>query len=164
MSNLKSFKNFVDPTVINEEVEQIDNVDTRFLENNLERLNQELDEKTENPYRNAPIFLAQLRGILERYGIQLPVSANDQFIDLGAEMIYTLGDSGYHLYVVYDTDDDGYVNGYAQVVDEEDLEDLEELDSADLFADVERRAMKLGKPWTPPARKDDDSGNDSEYA
>jgi hypothetical protein len=149
---MKNFKDF-----LNEEHDKIDNVDARFLEQNLEKLNQELDALTERPYRNAPIMLAQLRGVLERYAIQLPQSAQTEFLNLDAEMVYELT-ADYHLYVIYNTNSDGYVDGYAQVVNSEDLEDLIDSDLSD-WAE-EHPPMRR---WIPPARKDDDSGNSNEY-
>jgi hypothetical protein len=130
-----------------------------MLEMAIDRLNAEFDTVTEKPYTNSTIFLSQLRGVLERYGIQLPAEANREFMDLGAELSYILGDSDKYLYIIYDTNDDGSVDGYAQVVDSDDLADLMALDDDEIFGDRE----EVKKPWVPPARKDDDSGNTDEY-
>lgn len=137
-------------------------VDSRWLENNVETLNAELDVLTEKPYQNAPIMLAQLRGVLERYGMLLPQSATQQFLNLSAELVYSLGDSAYNLYIVYDTNDDGFVDGYASVVTDDELDDLMDLDTEELVGS-DREPVTM-RPSTWYAKRDDDSGNDDEYA
>jgi len=143
-----------------EQTSDVIQVDNRNIEQNMDSINAELDALTEKPYQNAPIFLAQLRGVTERYGFPLPQSATDHFLDLGAELIYILGTSPYNLYVVYDTNEDGFVDGYAQIVSDDELEDLLEMDSEELLSDREEIEMR---PSTWYARRDDDSGDDSEY-
>jgi hypothetical protein len=145
-------------------IEQFDemlDVDARNVEQNAEALNADLDALTEKPYQNAPIFLNQLRGTLERYGILLPVSATAQFLDLGAELVYLLGESNLHLYIVYDTNDEGFVDGYAQIVSAEELKDLMSADSEDLL-DKEDDEIEM-RPSTWYAKRDDDAGNSDEY-
>jgi len=105
--------------------------------------------------------LNQLRGTLERYGILLPASATPQFLDLGAELVYLLGESNLHLYVVYDTNDEGFVDGYAQIVSAEELKDLMSADSEDLL-DKEDDEIEM-RPSTWYAKRDDDAGNTDEY-
>jgi len=146
---------------INEEVDDVIDTDERRLENNLDAFNDELDALTEKPYQNAPVFLAQLRGVCERYGVQIPQSATPEFLNLGAELVYSLGNSDQHLYIVYDThDEDGFVDGYAQVVNGEELKDLMGMSAEDLVG--EREALTM-RPSTWYAKRDDDSGNDGEY-
>ena len=152
MPNLKSFIDF-----LSESDEVIDYVDSKFLLGNLEKLNAELETGTERPYRNAPIMLAQMRGILERYGIQLPQSAQTEFLNLGAQLVYHLTDS-YKLYIVFDTNSEGYVEGYAQVATNEELQSVLNMKPENW---MEKNPPK--KRWIPPARKDDDSGNTNEY-
>lgn len=132
---------------------------SHLLDLTLDKLNDEFDLVTEKPYMNSSIFLAQLRGVLERYGIQLPAEANRDFMDLGAELTYILGDTDKYLYIIFDTNDDATVDGYAQVVNADDLADLLALDDDEIFGDRE----EVKKPWIPPARRDDDSGNTNEY-
>jgi len=109
----------------------------------------------------ARTVLNQLRGTLERYGILLPASATPQFLDLGAELVYLLGESNLHLYVVYDTNDEGFVDGYAQIVSAEELKDLMSADSEDLL-DKEDDEIEM-RPSTWYAKRDDDAGNTDEY-
>jgi hypothetical protein len=90
----------------------------------------------------------------------LPQSATNNFLDLGAELVYMLGETDYHLYVVYDTNEDGFVDGYAQVVSNDELQDLLNMDSEEVFGDREEITMR---PSTWYAKRDDDSGNTSEY-
>jgi hypothetical protein len=152
---MKAFLEFIKEQT--EPTENIDYVDSRFLENNLEKLNAELETGTARPYRNAPIMLAQMRGILERYGIQLPQSAQNQFLHLSSQLAYKLTDAQ-NLYIVYDTNTEGYVEGYAQVVTDEELSDLIKMKPADWM-----KNSPSPRRWVPPARKDDDSGNSGEY-
>ena len=146
---------------IKEQFDEMLDVDARNVEQNAESINADLDALTEKPYQNAPIFLNQLRGTLERYGILLPASVTSQFLDLGAELVYLLGESNLHLYVVYDTNDEGFVDGYAQIVSAEELKDLMSADSEDLL-DKEDDEIEM-RPSTWYAKRDDDSGNDNEY-
>ena len=145
---------------LNEEYDETVEVDATHLLNNIDAINAKLDNITEKPYQNAPIFLTQLRGALEIYGVLLPASATANFLNLDAELVYMLSGSEHYLYIIYNTRDDGYVDGYAQVVDNSELNDLMAMDSSELL----KNAPLPQKPWIPPARKDDDSGNDSEYA
>ena len=145
---------------LNEEYDETVEVDAKHLLNNIDAINAKLDNITEKPYQNAPIFLTQLRGALEIYGVLLPASATANFLNLDAELVYMLSGSEHYLYIIYNTRDDGYVDGYAQVVDNSELNDLMAMDSSELL----KNTPLPQKQWIPPARKDDDSGNDSEYA
>jgi hypothetical protein len=143
---------------LKEENEDVIDTDVRHLEENLDALNAELDTLTTKPYQNAPLMLAQLRGVLERYGINLPQQATPNFLNLSAELVYTLGDSGKFLYIVYDTNDDAYVDGYAQVVDGEELSMLA---SSDVLNTDRNLIAVRHSDWY--RKRDDDSGDDSEY-
>lgn len=136
-------------------------VDSIWLSNNVDSLNADLDALTEKPYQNAPIMLAQLRGTLERYGMLLPQNATPQFMNLSAEVVYALGDSGYNLYAVYDTNEDGFVDGYAQVVTDDELSDLMNMDSNEVL-NTDREMIKM-RPSTWYAPREDDGGNTAEY-
>lgn len=153
---MKKFNEF-----LKEETKSTVEVDARWLQNNVEALNAELDKLTEKPYQNAPIMLTQLRGVLERYGMLLPQSATQQFLNLSAEVVYALGDSGYNLYMVYDTNDDGFVDGYASVVTEDELDDLMDLDTAELVGSDRDPLPVRHSDWY--RKRDDDAGNDDEY-
>lgn len=134
-------------------------VDTSRLMNIADALNAELDALTSKPYQNAPIFLNQLRGCLEKSGMMLPAAATPHFLHLSAELVYKMGESGLHLYIVYDTTDDGYVDGYAQIVNQVDLKDLLGMDPEDYLGHEEIPQ----RPSTWYAKRDDDSGNTDEY-
>lgn len=134
-------------------------VDSRRLMQIVDSLNAELEVLTTKPYQNAPIFLNQLRGCLEKSGMLLPANATPHFLNLSAELIYVMGTTGYHLYIVYDTSDDGYVDGYAQIVNSEDLKDLLGMDPSEYMGHNEI----VQRPSTWYAKRDDDSGDDSEY-
>jgi len=155
---MKGFKDF-----LNEELEvDVIEVDSTSIANNKDTLNAELDALTEKPYQNAPIFLSQLRGCLERYALQLPAEVTPNFLNLSAELVYGLGDTDYNLYVVFDTnEEDGFVDGYAQVVDSDELSDLINMDKEDVLGDREKLEIR---PSTWYAKRDDDSGNTDEYA
>jgi hypothetical protein len=140
--------------------ESID-VPFKLSDQNIGTLNSELEVLTEKPYQNAPIFLAQLRGTFERYGILLPATMTDKFLSLEAEVVYQLpNNNDLYIYAVYDTNDEGYVDGYAQIVSKDELDDLMNMDTDELLGD----SGSLPKPRYLPARRDDDSGNSNEYA
>lgn len=151
------FKEFLNEEVDSESIP----VDSRYLENNLAQLNDDLDTLTSKPYQNAPILLAQMRGCLERYGMILPATATDQFLNLGAELAYGLGDTGLYLYIVYDTNDDGYVDGYAQVVNSDELSDLLDLQGAGVLNKDRPMIAVRHSDWY--RKRDDDAGNTAEY-
>jgi hypothetical protein len=139
-----------------ESVDVLDTLDN--FDNSVGTLNGELDALTAKPYQNAPIFLAQLRGVLERYGINLPQQATPHFLNLSAELVYALANTDKHLYIVYDTNDDGYVDGYAQVVDSEELEMLA---SSEVLNYDRNPIPTRHSDWY--RKRDDDAGNSDEY-
>lgn len=165
---------------LTESQDAVIDVDSSYVKNNYAQINAELDALTSKPYQNAPILLTQLRGCLERYGILIPNSATRHFMDLGAELVYMLTNpemptqglgkthmpapvsSDCHLYIVYDTNDDGYVDGYAQLVEESELRDLLGMDSSELL-DRTPHNLKF-RSSTSYAKKEDDGGDTSEYA
>jgi len=71
-----------------------------------------------------------------------------------------LGESPYHLYVVYDTSDDGLVDGYAQIVTNEELEDLLNMDSDEILGDRDPMPIRHSDNYR---KRDDDAGNTDEY-
>ncbi len=143
---------------LKEETEDVIETDDRHLEENLDALNSELDTLTAKPYQNAPLMLTQLRGVLERYGINLPQQATVNFMNLSAELVYGLGDTDKYLYLVYDTNEDAYVDGYAQVVDGEELSML--ASSEVLNTDRNLIAVRHSDWYR---KRDDDAGNSDEY-
>jgi hypothetical protein len=146
---------------LKEEYSDVDviDIDSKLLESNRASINSELDTLTEKPYQNAPIFLAQLRGCLERYGMLLPAEATANFLNLEAELVYSLGSTPLHLYIVFDTSDDGFVDGYAQIVDESELSELFDMDKNEMLSHdpIKQRSSTFY------AKRDDDAGNNNEY-
>lgn len=129
----------------------------------LEKVNDDLDTVTLPVFVNSAVFVNTVRGTLERYGIILPAHSQMQQLDLEGEWVYELGDSGYFVYMVHNLNDDGAVEGYATICDEEELEDLLELGSTedndeDIVEPIDQPRRRL-----PPASRDDDSGNTNEY-
>ena len=146
---------------LKESTEEVMDVDNQLVMQNMEALNGDLDELTSKPYQNAPILLSQLRGTLERYGIVLPASATPHFLNLSAELVYTLGDTDHHMYIVYDTNDDGYVDGYAQIVSNEELKDLAGMDKNEIVNSDRNLIAVRHSDWY--RKRDDDAGNSNEY-
>lgn len=146
---------------IAEEFDQVLPVDEKHLESNIDTINAELDALTEKPYQNAPIFLTQLRGALERFAVLIPQEATKHFLNLGAELAYKLGELDQYLYIVYDTNDDGFVDGYAQIVSSDELEDLFDMESSEVL-NTDRDPITM-RPSTWYAKRDDDAGNSDEY-
>lgn len=127
----------------------------------LEKLNNDLEKVTSNPFMNSAVFLNAVRGTLERYGVQLP-NPSMQMLSREGEYVYSLGDSHY-VYIVFDSNSVGAVEGYAQVVDEDELNDVVGSDFE--AAEPETPAENPKTPWIPPDRRKaaDDSGNTNEY-
>ena len=61
---------------------------------------------------------------------------------------------------MYDTNEDGFVDGYAQIVSDDELQDLLSMDSEDILGDREEIEFR---PSTWYAKRNDDSGDTSEY-
>lgn len=132
---------------------------------NLDKANEDLEKVTELPFVNSALFVNAVRGTLERYGIVLPAQSHMQQLSLEGEAIYQLGESGHYVYMVHNLDPDGSIEGYATIVDEDELKDLSELDydNDDGFDAPEKNEPTEWMKY-PKARRDDDSGNDAEYA
>ncbi len=130
----------------------------------INKINDDLDAVTFNPFVNSSLFVNAVRGTLERYGIVLPAEAAMAMLSLEGETVYSLGDSGQYVYMVHNLNPEGEVEGFAAIVDGDDLEDLKNLGG---FEDeVEEPPVVQGpSEWMkyPKARRDDDSGNDNEY-
>jgi hypothetical protein len=135
----------------------IDEVPQQLL-SQIDSLNAELDQVTEQPFINSAVFFNLIRNTLERFGIVLPPGYEMPMLSVDSETAYMLGDSGYYVYIVHNTEIGGVI-GYAQIVNKTDLDDLM---SAEAMSPNDE--VILNKPWIPPARRDDDSGNDAEYA
>lgn len=134
----------------------IDNVPEQLL-SQIDSINAELEQITEDPFANSAIFFNLIRSTLERFGIIIPPGYEMPMLSTDSETAYALGDSGYYIYIVHNTEI-GAVIGYAQIVDKTDLDDL-----MSSFSSEGNSEVYLSKPWTPPARRDDDSGNSDEY-
>jgi len=134
----------------------------------LDKLNQDLEQVTLKSFVNSALFVNAVRGTLERYGILLPPFSNMQQLSMESEVVYALGESNHFVYMVHNLDPDGYVEGYAQVIEQADLDalgtmdrlgDEEELEAHhhDPLDDVNRMRRQV-------RHSNDDSGNDAEYA
>lgn len=163
-----NFKEFITESVeCTDRGTEIAAPDQKLLMNNLAKINQDLDAVTEHPFVNSALYVNAVRGTLERYGIILPAASNMQQLSVEGETIYTLGDSGWYIYMVHNLNKEGYAEGYAQIVDEDELDDLAADEAAapeDVVQPAPSGSAPPRKPWIPPARRDDDSGNDNEYA
>lgn len=138
-------------------------VDPKLALSHLDKANEDLDAITMNPFVNSALFVNAVRGTLERYGIVLPAHSNMQQLAMEGEYVYALGESGHYVYMVHNLNEEGQVEAYAQIVDEDELADLASLnDDADDNTLAAADAPPAYKP--PPARRDDDSGNTDEYA
>ena len=129
---------------------------------NLENVNGELDKVTEDPFVNSILFVNAVRGTLERFGIVLPPPVNMTMIELESEMVFEIPNTSHYVYMTHNLDLDGHVEGYAQIVTEDELNDLMDLDYDEDDDDVSPN-MAPERRWIPPARRDDDSGNNNEY-
>jgi len=155
----KKFKDFIAEMLEDQTID----TDVCVLGKNVDEINSTLDKLTEKPYQNAPLFLLQLRGCFERFGIVLPAEATPNFMNQSAEMVYSFGDDTPHsLYIIYDTNDDGFVDGYAQIVTPEELNDLKSADMDDVLNSDRDPIRNRPSDWY--RKRDDDAGNSGEYA
>lgn len=168
---MKDFKTFINE----EHDDKIDplhiQVDEKTLENNLDALNADLDRLTAAPYKNPIVFYDQIRGTLQRYGMIVPPHATKHFLNFDAEMVFKLGDSPYFLYVVFNTQKNALVDGYAQAVDMEELDHLIDSDEApNLDDDQEEDEVEMEDDEMDEMgnnekyrKRDSDAGDTSEY-
>jgi len=169
---MQSFKNFIS------EERQIDTLrietDSAVLKNNKDAINADFDRLTANPFQNPIVFYNQLRGTLERFGMVIPPGATKHFLNFDAELSMPLGESDLFLYVVFNTHKNTKVEGYAQIVDIEELqklmgsddpreEDEEEDEGEEDEDEMEDDEDEMSDNEKYRKRKDDDSGDDSEY-
>lgn len=139
-------------------------VDSATLVNNKDAMNADFDRLTAMPYQNSIVFYNQLRATLERYGMIIPPGATKHFLNFDGELSFTLGDSPLNLYVVFNTHKNAKVDGYVQVVDEEELQKLMNADDArEEGEDESEDEDEMSDNEKYRKRKDDDSGDDSEY-
>jgi hypothetical protein len=145
---------------------ELDNVEPTLVLSHIDKANEDLDRVTAEPFVNSALFVNAVRGTLERYGIVLPAHSNMQQLSMEAEYTYAIGDTGHYVYIVHNLNPDGYVEGYAQIVDSEELEDLKELNDDDGEESADDDDSSEPSEWMkyPKARRDDDSGNTDEYA
>lgn len=136
-------------------------IEKEQLEGQLDYLNADLDKITEKPFQNPVVFLNAVRGTVERYSLLIP-SMGHALLSSDAEIVFKLGDSGKFLYIVYDVNDYGFIEGYAQVVTNDELKDLTKLDSEDWMSNKPPYVPKK----TPYAGRGDadDSGDNADYA
>jgi hypothetical protein len=158
-----SFKEFLNEE---ERMEIPYSPDKNLLEENLDLINNDLEAVTAKPFVNSAVFFNAIRGTLERFGILIPPGYETPIMNIEAEVVYSLdNDSGYYVYIVHNLSPDGLIEGYAQVVNEEDLNDLLNLDDEDITEkDEETRAAAatpVPSPYLLRARRSDDD-SDSE--
>ena len=157
---MQNFKQF-----INEEHDDMLHIETdsKLLENNKDSINADLDRLTAAPYQNSIIFYNQLRGTLERFGMIIPPAATKHFLNFDAELSMTLGDGGLNLYVVFNTHKHGKVDGYAQIVDDEELMHLMNSSDEEMGDEMEEEDEDEEETSDNYRKTDDDAGNTGEY-
>ena len=138
--------------------------DSAVLENNKDSMNADFDRLTAAPYQNSIVFYNQLRATLERYGMVIPPAATRHFLNFDGELSFKLGDGPLFLYVVFNTHKNSKVEGYAQVVDEDELQEL--MNSEDAREEGEEESEdeeEKGDDNEEYRKRDDDAGDTSEY-
>lgn len=136
-------------------------IETEQLDGQLDYLNADLDKVTEKPFQNSAVFMNTIRATIERYSLLIP-AMGQATLSSDAEIVFKLGESGKFLYIVYDVNDFGFTEGYAQVVDDDELQDLSKLDSDEWMSNkVPYIAKKTPYAGTSDG---DDSGDDADYA
>lgn len=140
------------------EQEETLDIETPHLDSVADSANAELDALGDRVFQNSAVFINTVRAIAERYGMKIPPSYGVAAMSMSAETVYRLGESGKFLYIVHDTNDEGFVEGYAQVVSEDELSSLTSMESEDWMKNEPVMPSKV-----PYRHRDDDSGNDDEY-
>jgi hypothetical protein len=134
----------------------------------LDKMNEDLEKVTAQPFLNSALFVNMVRGTLERYGILLPPFNNMQQLSMEAEVVYALGESGHFVYMVHNLDPHGNVEGYAQVVTQDDLDALGSMDAGGsdegYTDDGDNTLDAINRMRRQVRRSNDDSGNNDEYA
>lgn len=169
---MQNFKEFINEGLNPNFIE----VDSRMVENNKDSINADFDRLTAQPYTNTMVLYNQIRGTLERYGMIVPPGAVKHFMNTDGELAFKLGETDLNLYVVFNTHKNSYVDGYVQVVDDAELSHLMSADEEDEDEDeVEEEAEEVeGEDEEDDMeemdtmekyrkRRDDDSGDTSEY-
>lgn len=154
MLTFKQFLEEEDNTIV------IDNIPDQTMQS-LDLINDTLDKITDRTFVNSAVFINTVRATLERFGIILPPEHQMAMLNTESETVYALGDTNYNLYITHDTYE-GEIEGYAQIVNDQDLHDLMNLDD-DGEDEEDDSEDEQPRRWIPPARRDDDSGNDNEY-
>lgn len=131
-------------------------VDPRVLENNKDAMNADFDRLTAMPFQNPIVFYNQLRGTLERYGMIVPPGATRHFLNFDAELSMTLGDSDLFLYVVFNTHKNTKVEGYAQIVDQEELANLMSADDPREEEEMEDEGEEEGEEKEEEEKEEED--------
>lgn len=162
-------------------------VDSAVWEPQLDKMNFDLEAVTSEPFLNSALFVNAVRGTLERYGILLPAHSNMQQLSVEAEVVYDLVDdltsnrqdytqggdekdsvNPRYLYMVHNLDPNGNVEGYAQIVNQEELDALGSMDRLSDEEEFEAGVADQDNTWLANWRKqqrhtNDDSGNTNEY-
>lgn len=118
-----TYKEFLDK----KETLAIPNIDPELLQNRLETINSALDSVTDTQFVNSSIFTNAVRGTLERYGILIPKGYESAMLSSTSETEYELTGTGHYLYVAHNMNDAGYVEGFAQIVSQDELDTLESM-------------------------------------
>ena len=162
---MQSFKTF-----INEEHNgpMYIEVDSVTLNNNKDAMNADFDRLTAMPYQNTIVFYNQLRATLERYGMIIPPGATRHFLNFDGELAFKLGEGDLNLYVVFNTHKNAKVDGYVQVVDEEELQKLMSADDPreeeeEGEEEMEDDEEEMGDDNEEYRKRDSDAGDTSEY-
>ena len=99
------------------------------MSSDVEEVNDRFDQVLAGKFAKPEIILSAVQAILQGYGVNLPNLETDGVDD---EFVFNIesadGDDTMYLYIAIDCDDMGQYDGYAQIVDGEDLEDLETMD------------------------------------
>lgn len=162
---MQSFKTF-----INEEHNgpMYIEADSATLKNNKDAMNADFDRLTAMPYQNTIVFYNQLRATLERYGMIMPPGATRHFLNFDGELAFKLGEGDLNLYVVFNTHKNAKVDGYVQVVDEEELQKLMSADDPreeeeEGEEEMEDDEEEMGDDNEEYRKRDSDAGDTSEY-
>jgi hypothetical protein len=157
---MQSFKTF-----INEERSgpMYIEADAVTLDNNKDAMNADFDRLTAMPYQNTIVFYNQLRATLERYGMVMPPSATRHFLNFDGELAFKVGEGDLNLYVVFNTHKNSKVDGYVQLVDEEELQNLMNAEDAREEEEEEDEEEEKEEEGEEEEEDEEEMGNNEKY-
>jgi hypothetical protein len=99
-----------------------------YEDSELGRINSRFDQVLDGKFALPILIIQAIRAILEQHNLTLPILEIDPEEDEFIFKIIRHDLEDLYLYIAIDRDDRGHYDGYAQIVDEDELNALEDMD------------------------------------